>query len=509
MLYENNEAKGIRMNRSWSIWHRTAPALLIAVAIAAAAMMSACDDDDDDNGNLEGGAETTPTASAQTPSGGETPPKAAPQLTDSTLKMEEISGLDQPTQIVFLGPDDLLVSQKTGSVVRVTSGEVQSDPVLELAANYADERGVLGLTLHPQFAQNHFVYIYWTWRGKEGQEPDSLLGEATDDLEEVPQLGNRVDRFVWDGSKLTWDRNLIELPSRTTDLTLDRRRGNHDAGVINFGPDGKLYVVIGDQNNRGQLQNVTEGPAPDNPDELLAAVLRLNDDGSIPQDNPFVGVNETVAPIWIYGVRNSFGYDFDPKSGELWLEVNGQAAHDIVSRYEKGNNIGWIQILGNPDRYDEYVQLESEAPRLLDNPSYPPSKLAPTAEEAINRLFMMPGATYVPPQFTFKYAVAPAGLGFVDGTALGADHDGSLLMGDVNTGSIYEFHLTDDRMSLDLQGGLADGVNDNTPDDSVGEMADSLFATGIFVATEIEQGPDGTLWIASNADGKIFKITGP
>jgi glucose/arabinose dehydrogenase len=486
------------------------PALLIGMALAAAMALAACDDNDSgdngDSGNLAGGAEASPTASAQSPSAGETPQEGV-QLTDSNLQVNEISGLDQPTQIAFLGPNDLLVTQKTGSVVRVTDGQVQSDPVLELAANYADERGVLGLTLHPQFAQNHFVYVYWTWRGKDGPEPDSLLGEATDDLEEVPRLGNRVDRFTWDGSKLTWDRNIIELPSRTTDLTLDRRRGNHDAGVINFGPDGKLYVVIGDQNNRGQLQNVTDGPAADNPDELLAAVLRLNDDGSVPQDNPFVGVNETVAPIWIYGVRNSFGYDFDPKSGALWLEVNGQASHDVVSRYEKGNNIGWIQILGSPDRYDEYVKLESEAPRLLDAPAFPPSMLAPTAEEAINRLFMMPGATYVPPQFTFKYAVAPAGLGFIDGSALGADHDGSLLMGDVNTGSIYEFRLTDDRMSLDLAGGLADGVNDNTSDDLVGEMKDSLFATGIFVATDIEQGPDGTLWISSNAEGKIFKIT--
>src|SRR5690606_31246923 len=140
-----------------------------------------------------------------------------------------------------------------------TGGEVQQQPVLELAANYADERGVLGLTLHPDFETNNWVYVYWTWSG-EGSVPDGLLGEATEDLEAVPDFGNRVDRFLWDGQTLTFDTNIIELPPRITDLTLDRRRGNHNAGVIDFGPDGKLYVAIGDQNVRSRLQNVADAP---------------------------------------------------------------------------------------------------------------------------------------------------------------------------------------------------------------------------------------------------------
>jgi glucose/arabinose dehydrogenase len=484
---------------------RFRPAIgLLTLALAGTLVLGACDDDDD--GDTDGTG-ASPTVDAQTPPPEETAEESSVQLMDDALQAEEITGIDQPTQIVFLGPDDLLVTEKSGNVVRVTDGEVQGEPVLELAANFADERGVLGMTLHPDFATNNYVYIYWTWRGGEGAEPESLLGEATDELEEVPELGNRVDRFVWDGASLTWDQNIIELPSRTTDLTNDRRRGNHDGGVIDFGADGKLYIVMGDQNARGQLQNVADGPAPDTVNELLAVLLRLNDDGTVPEDNPFVGVNDVVDKIWVYGIRNSFGFDFDPKSGELWLEVNGQASSDQLSRHVAGDNLGWIQIMGNPDLYESYVQLESESERVLDSPDFPPSELAATAEEAISRLFLLPGATYAPPQFSWRYATAPAAVGFIEGTALGADYDGDLLVGDVNTGSIYHFDLSEDRMNLALEGDLADGVNDNTSEDLVGELADSLFATGIFVATDIEQGPDGALWIASNAGGAIYKIT--
>jgi hypothetical protein len=147
---------------------------------------------------------------------------------------------------------------------------------------------------HPAFDSNHFVYVYWTWSGQ-GGDPAGLLGAATDDIERVPALGNRVDRFLWDGSKLAFDRNIVRLPSKTTDLTLGRPRGNHDAGVIKFGPDGKLYVAIGDQNVRGQLQNVEDGPGLRAPEDLVGVVLRRNDDGTTPGDNPFVSTGPDAA----------------------------------------------------------------------------------------------------------------------------------------------------------------------------------------------------------------------
>jgi glucose/arabinose dehydrogenase len=427
-----------------------------------------------------------------------------PSVNDPALRVDRIEGLEQPTQIAFLGPNDLLVTEKAGRIMRVTDGRI-TGTAFDLSANSADERGVLGIALHPRFASTNWVYVYWTWTGA-GDVPRGLTGNPSTDIEEVPEDGNRVDRFTWDGNRLTFDCNVIRLPSKTTDLTLNRRRGNHNAGVIAFGPDGKLYVVNGDHNVRGHLTNVQEGPGISE-SGLVAVLLRLNDDGTTPQDNPFVGQGDQQARIWLYGIRNSFGFDFDPKSGGLWLQVNGQASYDEIGRYEGGDNLGWIQLMGPPDRFADYKQLEIDTERKLDNPDFPPERLAASSQEALSRLVLFPGARYRPPLFAWRYAVAPAGFGFIEGTALGAEYDGNLLIGDVNTGNIWRLRLTPDRNGLVLESGLADGVNDNSPNDRVGEMRDSLFGAGFPVATDIEQGPDGTLWIASAGSNALFRIT--
>jgi len=488
-------------------------ALVAALVLAATFTLIACDDDDDGNdngesetpaatseGGLAGGGEAgTPTVEAEPTE----PPPAG--LTDSNLQMEEITGVTQPTQMIFLAPNDILVAEKTGNIVRVTDGQV-AGPVAELAANYHDERGVLGITKHPDFEQNNYVYVYWTWTGV-GDVPDGLFGEASDDPRLVAGYGNRVDRFVWDGQRLNFDRNIAELPALTTTVTTNTVRGNHNAGVIKFGPDGKLYVVIGDQNFRGDLTNVEEGPDIDE-SGLLGVVLRLNDDGSVPQDNPFVAEGELASKIFMYGIRNSFGFDFDPQEGNFWLQTNGQASYDEIGMYDAGDNSGWIQLRGPNDRFDDYKSLELDTERLLDNPSFPPSRLAENAEEAQSRLVMLPGAEYKEPLFAWRFAVAPTDVEFIEGTALGADYDGNMLVGDVNTGTIYRFRLTDDRTDFVLDGGLDDRVNDNTEEDPIGELSeDYIFARGIMVATDIETSPDGSLWISSLAENALYHIT--
>src|SRR5207249_1050850 len=128
------------------------------------------------------------------------------------------------------------------------------------------------------------------------------------------------------------------------------------------------------------------------PDHLLGVVLRLNDDGSAPTDNPFAGVGRDVAKVYAYGIRNSYGYDLEPTTGDLWLQVNGQAEYDEIGRYPAGSNVGWIQLMGPPERIRDYKAIEEGTERKFDNPSFPPSRLADAPEEAQNRLFMLPGA---------------------------------------------------------------------------------------------------------------------
>jgi glucose/arabinose dehydrogenase len=203
-----------------------------------------------------------------------------------------VGGLSQPIAMAFIGPNDILVTEKaTGQVKRVVDGVV-TGVVLDLPVNSASERGLLGIALHPRFPRSPFVYLYNT---------ESTTGADSNVTAEVPLLGNRVDRFRWNGSTLTFDRNIIRLRAFQNDRnsvanpTLPVLRGNHNGGVLSIGPDDKLYIIIGDNGRRGYLQNNLEGPVPDDdfggpePDDahLTGVILRLNPDGSTPEDNPF------------------------------------------------------------------------------------------------------------------------------------------------------------------------------------------------------------------------------
>ena len=264
------------------------------------------------------------------------------QILDPNLKVTTVAlsaAIVQPIGIVFLGTNDFLVLEKaSGQVKRVINGVVQETPVLDLAVNSNSERGLLSLALHPNFPATPWVYVRWTM---------SSTGADTGSPLDVPLLGNRVDRYVWNGTTLTFDRPVIALRALQTDnlvagghpgTTNPGPNGNHNGGVIRFGPDGKLYIFMGDQGRRGWLQNLPNGPfetapfvddtyggpAPDNA-HLSGVILRLNDDGSTPEDNPFVAagaamggeVGANIQKVFSYGHRNGFGMAFDPYSGSL------------------------------------------------------------------------------------------------------------------------------------------------------------------------------------------------
>jgi Glucose / Sorbosone dehydrogenase len=222
---------------------------------------------------------------------------AAPLLVDPGLQVTPVvSGLTTPPTMAFPGPNDLLVLEKaTRRVQRVTNGVIQG-PALDLAVNSASERGLLGIALDPSFATNQRVYLYWT---------QSSTGVDSTVVSEVPLLGSRVDRFVWNGSSLAFDANLVQLRALQQDSP-QPPAGNHNGGVLRFGPDGKLYVVTGDVGRRGQLQNLPGGsagngtpddafggPAPDNA-HFTGVVLRLNPDGSAPADNSFFAAGAAI-----------------------------------------------------------------------------------------------------------------------------------------------------------------------------------------------------------------------
>jgi glucose/arabinose dehydrogenase len=454
------------------------------------------------------------------------------------------SGISQPIGIVFIGPNDAFVLEKaSGQVKRVIGGVVQAAPVLDLAVNSNSERGLLSLVLHPNFPATPFVYIRWT---------ESSTGADSAVVSEVPLLGNRVDRFIWNGSTLTLDKNLIQLRSRqmdnipvpghTTFPTNAAEQANHNGGVLRFGPDGKLYLFMGDQGRRGWLQNLPSGPfldpplvddgfggpAPDNA-HLTGIILRLNEDGTTPADNPFFAAGAgiggeagaNIQKIFSYGHRNGFGMAFDPMSGNLWETENADDAFSELNRIVPGMNGGWIQLAGPLSRIAEFKQIETTLfGSSIQQVRYPPTRVAYTAALALSRMFMLPGAFYRDPEFSWKYEIGPAGTTFVSGNALGAAYNGTLWIGSArsfqqvggNGGSLYRMRLTADRLHVDVSADprLADLVADNLfrAQKFDGTESETLqIGRGFGTTPDIEQGPDGALYVVSLTDNAIYRIS--
>lgn len=469
-----------------------------------------------------------------------------PSMLDPKLDVRTVvTGLVTPTTMAFLGDDDFLVLEKnTGKVQRVLRG-IKRDPVLSLPVNFFSERGLLGIALHPDFEDNGFVYLYWT---------ESNTGTVSGDPAAVPLLGNRVDRFKWNGSTLTFDRNLIKLRAFQADEG-QPLRGNHDGGVIVFESEreregerensnhrgrrdredeekSKLFIIMGDNGRRGNLQNVSfgtfrdgvhddqfGGPEPDNA-HLTGVILRLNDDGTTPEDNPFfeagdriggeVGAN--IQKIFAYGVRNSFGLAVDPLSGNLWDEENGDDSFDEINIVPPGSNNGWVQIMGPVERIREYKAIET-SPRFfgLQQIRWPPTLIADTPQEALRRLFVIRGSHYNDPQFSWKFATPPAAIGFVEGDALGKEFEGDLFVGAATPltvgGHLFRFKLTENRRALQFQDPrLRDRVADNLDKHDITESESLLIGRDFGIGTDIKTGPNGNLFVVSLTRGAVFEI---
>jgi aldose sugar dehydrogenase len=490
---------------------------------------------------------------------------AQPQMLDRSLTVATVVGnLTTPIGMAFIGDDDMLLIEKdSGRVLRV-QGDAVTGAVLDLGVNNQSERGLLGIALHPRFPDEPLVYLYWTCRtvaaptdpffpdDRECLDANMFLPD-TNEILQVPLLGNRVDRFVWNGSTLTFDRNLIMLrafqndgapiPAGQDDAE-QPPRANHNGGVIRFGPDGKLYIQMGDNGRRGQLQNLPDGPggptrADDQfggpePDDahLTGVILRLNDDGTAPTDNPFyrVGarrggeVGANLQKIYAYGLRNGFGMAFDPYTGNLWEQENGDDSFSELNRVEPGFNSGWVQIMGPPGRIRQFKRIETTVTPDPPDPfamtyfglqqlRWSPENIADSQGSARARLFMLPGAHYSGPEFSWKYEVAPGGIGFVKGRGLGRRYDGDLFMAAARPflegGHLFHFDLTASRRDVaTTDRRLRDSVADNLHKWEITESESLLIGRNFGVGTDVQTGPDGFLYVVSLSNGAVYRIRG-
>jgi aldose sugar dehydrogenase len=372
---------------------------------------------------------------------------AEPLFNDPALKYDIIAeGLENPTGIVFVN-NDILIIEKEGNVRLLSNQYLAEKPIHEFAVNTKSERGLLGIETD---GENIFIY----------------LTEITND----DSLRNRVYKYSWNENQLTNQQILLDLPALPGP--------NHDGGKLvleksnNSATSNNLFIIIGDLNHRGILQNINSKDKPDN----TGVILRINSkDGSAIETNPFYS-NPDTSKYFAYGIRNSFGIAIDPLTGTLWETENGPSEYDEINIVKPGFNSGWLQFMGPMSRSDN----------------------------SLNDLQVLPNSFYSDPQLSWREPVALTDIEFINSSKLGEQYLYKMMVGDYKQGNLYILSLNEKRDNI-----LLDTTNKDLLDkviDNVGEDSSIRFGTGFGSVTDIETGPDGLLYVLSFSDGILYKI---
>ncbi|MFL6480533.1 MAG: PQQ-dependent sugar dehydrogenase [Nitrososphaera sp.] len=431
--------------------------------------------------------------------------QAPPAVSDPDLRIDTIAtGLKHPVAMAFLGnsSDDILVVEKdNGTVRRVIGGVVQTEPLVDVAVandNNTNERGLLGMVVAPQNETTTYVFLYYTESGG---------GQDGDDAQGIVPAGNRLYRYELSQdpftgyAKLINPKLLLDLPARPGPrynggpLLVSQNQATHETTV---------YLIIGDlDHHETQSQNDEDGPPPDGTSGILAVdadgnplpnpvLLRPVTDGDADEDEQDEEDEEEsddeedigmLPYYYAYGIRNSFGMDFDPVTGYIWDTENGRNDSDEINLVLPGFNSGWPVIQGPASRPEnEDVDVEDD---LVDFDGR---------------------GVYRDPEFTWITTVGPTAIKFYNSTQLGEEYQNDVFVGDINNGRIYHFDLTEDRTGLMLEdnGELEDKVADNPDELASGGV---VFGTGFRAISDIEVGPDGNLYLTLYHAGKVMKIS--
>ena len=381
-----------------------------------------------------------------------------PIINDPSLKADLVfQGLRNPTSMAFLGPNDILVLEKDqGTVQRIVNGNMLPQPVLHVNVASEGERGMLGIAIaKPTTATTaRFVFLYYT-------QSNSAI-----------PLGNYVYRYELVDNKLINPDLILKLPASPGPI--------HDGGKVLIGPDKNVYAVIGDlRNHRTQAQNIASGGPPD----LTSGIIRVTQDGNPVPSSP-LGITYPLNLYYAYGIRNSFGMDFDPVTGKLWDTENGPNYGDEINLVEPGFNSGWTQVQGIWTPKGE-----------IENENAGPPNLHPNLVDFGGK------GKYRAPEFIWFQTVAPTALNFLNSTKLGKQYQNEMFVGDYNNGNLYHFKLNQNRTGLVLVNTLSDKIA-NTPEDAKPVIFSTGFDGGI---TDLQVGPDGYLYVLTFA-GSIYRI---
>ena len=392
---------------------------------------------------------------------------AVPSLNEPNLTAELVSsGLELPTSMAFLGPDDILVLEKNkGTVQRILNGNLLPEPLLDVNVATQSERGMIGMAVAKKLNPSvpTYVFLYYT-------EAESKDGE--DLSEKKDPLGSRLYRYELVNDKLVNPKLLLDLPTSPG--------FSHNAGIVTIGPDNNVYVIVGDVNylnvsSGNTLAQNIDGPIPDG----RGGILRVTPNGEVVGGVGILGNEDPLNKYYAYGIRNSFGIAFDPLTGKLWDTENGSKHGDEINLVEPGFNSGWRQVTGM-------------STSTLNNKFDPANDLVDFEGKGM----------YSEPELDWQEEVGPTAITFLNSDKLGTQYENDLFVGTAhNNGNIYYFDLSDDRTELMLDGPLSDNVAENK-----GALEDITFGGDFGIITDLEIGPDGYLYVVSFDQGEIYRI---
>ena len=374
------------------------------------------------------------------------------QIYDDNFKVEEfVTGLNQPTQMAFIGNDLLILEKNQGQVSVVREGILQPEPIIDVEVGNNNESGLLGIV-----TMDSSVYLYFTEAKKDGEKT----------------FANNVYRYTWDGNTLN---NPILIN------TLSGESSWHNGGGITVNKEGIVYVVIGDQMGEKPdekmelriLQNHQVGKIDDS-----GVIVRVGLDDNILQPKL---AQDPLSHYYAIGIRNSFGLAIDPITGNMWDTEDGPESFDEINLVPPKFNSGWALVMG------------------------------PATAEQISKIPPLGDFQYSDPEFSWERTVTPTGLTFLHSDLYGKYKD-ELVVGTCNTGQLLKFKLNEERNQLKfdtphLQDHIANLTTLENGQKDFETLDEIVFGTGFGCITDVEMGSDGSLYVVSITDNTIYRIT--